>query len=158
MASFAIQEALGKKQLAALAGLSKEELNSEEFLEAYTEIQQLAWTRACEGEIEETLALRNLLLAEGRDLFQHESVKQCVLHEAVLTASGQVLRQMLAYTDINARNSAGQTPLMVLLSHAAADQLEKAQLFISAPLACDFRLQTTCHYVLRSSLSAVLDT
>lgn len=157
MASSAIKEALAKRTLAPVAGLSKEDLNSEEFAAAYTELQQLAWAKACKGEVEETLALRSLLLAEGRDLFHYETVQQSVLHEAVLTASCKVVAQLLALADVNARNSAGQTALMVLLSHASTELQTKVQLFISASLACDFRLRTTSHYILLSSLSAVMD-
>jgi hypothetical protein len=153
----AVEAALQSRELISLLNLSEDEVKSEQFAEAYAELQDLAWQKACEGRIEEVSVLRKMMQAQGRDLFRHETVQQSMLHEAVLKAPCEVLAQLLTFSDPNARNSAGQTPLMVLLSHASNDQLVKAQLFISAPLACDLRLKTTCHYVLRSALPAVVD-
>lgn len=152
----AIEAALQSRELTSLLSLSEDEVKSEQFAEAYAELQDLAWQKACEGRIEETAVLKQMMQAQGRDLFRHETVQQSILHEAVLKASCEVLAQLLTSSDPNVRNSAGQTPLMVLLSHPTNEQLVKAQLFISAPLACDLRLRTTCHYVLRSALSAVV--
>lgn len=151
-------EVLAQKDLTRLLQFSPEDFKSESFRAVYSEIQDLAWQKACSGEIKETVALQELLLTHGIDLFRHTTVTQSLLHEAVLKASYEVLAQILSFSLVNDRNSAGQTALMVLLSHSTEEQFKKAQLFAPASLACDLRLRTTCHYVLSSSLPSVCFT
>jgi len=154
----AFQDTLIREELETFLQLSEAELQSENFAGVYSDIQALVWRKVCQGEVQSSLALRERLRPYGRDLFMHKTVRNTLLHEAVLKASADVVGQLLAVVTANARNSAGQTALMLLLSHNPPDIAAKLPLLLSAPLACDMSLRTTCHYVLRSSLSAVSST
>lgn len=153
-----LQEILARGDLEAMLKLTEEQVKSEEFDTVFSDLQDLVWTKSCLGEIKVSLALSEMLKPYERDLLRHKTVQNTLLHEAVLKASADIVAQLLTVIDQNERNSAGQTPLMVLLSHNPADLQAKVQLLHSAPLACDLRLRTTCHYILRSSLPPVTPT
>lgn len=152
----ALQDILAKGDLEAMLKLTEEEVKSEDFAAVFPDLQDLVWTKTCQGEIKMSLALREMLKPYGQDLFRHKTVQNTLLHEAALKASVDVVAQLITIIGPNCRNSAGQTPLMVLLSHNPTDLQAKIPLFLSVPLACDLRLRTTCHYILRSSLPAVV--
>jgi hypothetical protein len=94
-----------------------------------------------------------MLQTRDKELFLNRTIRQSILHEAVLRSSVSVLGKLLALgMDPGARNSAGETPLMALLRVPQPGLLAKIDLLRdhgSPILTCDVRLKTTFNHIMR---------